>query len=117
MAEPLFRVFDEDNSGELNFYEFMCIKNAAIDTVEDKLNWIFLAFDHDCGGTIDVEEIKETVEAFFKINGKEGDEKAIEEYVSGIKEAVDKDGDGEITREEFVNNAMKSSFICKLMSN
>ena len=29
-----------------------------LDTPEDKLNWIFTAFDTDGGGTIDVEEIR-----------------------------------------------------------
>ena len=107
----MFRVFDEDKSGELNFFEFMqvffsppskidivhCLlpalnqfwhaktifykikevtklyhthnqENYKYDlqannvtnlyTPEDKLNWIFTAFDTDGGGTIDVEEIR-----------------------------------------------------------
>ena len=29
-----------------------------LDTPEDKLNWIFTAFDTDGGGTIDIEEIR-----------------------------------------------------------
>ena len=47
----LFDVFDEDASGSINFYEFMMIKKAAdMDTPEQKLNWIFMAFDTDNSG-------------------------------------------------------------------
>ena len=28
LAEIIFRVFDEDNSGSLNFYEYMMVKNT-----------------------------------------------------------------------------------------
>ena len=108
-------MFDEDNSGALNFYEFMCIKNAAINTPEEKLSWIFIAFDQDGGGTIDVDEIRDTVVALFKMSGQEEDEEAIQECVDGIRSAVDADGDGEITLEEFVMNAMNSDFICELI--
>ena len=43
-AECLFRVFDEDSSGTLNFYEWMCIKYAKMPTPRDKLDWIFKAW-------------------------------------------------------------------------
>ena len=35
--------------------------------------------------------------------------------VQEILEAIDEDNDGEITKDEFVNNAMKSQFIKDLM--
>ena len=108
-------MFDEDSSGALDFYEFICIKNASINTTEEKLNWIFTAFDQDGGGKIEVDEIRDTVEAFFKITGKEDDEDDIEECVGKIRDDVDIDGDGEITKEEFILNALKSEFICELI--
>merc|ERR1712062_626778 len=58
MAESLFRVFDEDNSGNLNFFEYLQANSVTnLDSDEDELNWIFMAFDQDGGGFIDVKEI------------------------------------------------------------
>ena len=57
MAEAFFRVFDEDKSGALSFYEYMLVKTAPnLENTESKLGWIFQAFDNDGGGTIDKTE-------------------------------------------------------------
>ena len=63
------------------------------------------------------------VEAVYKISNKnpveEGQENIPEEIsdcVEEIIEAVDADGDGIITKEEFVANAMKSATIAKIMN-
>ena len=61
MAEALFKAFDEDNNGALSFYEYMLVKTAPkLDNIEDRLGWLFNAFDNDGGGSIDnLEVIKE----------------------------------------------------------
>ena len=51
-------MFDEDKSGSLSFEEWVEASQApALDTTEEKLSWIFTAFDSDGGGSIDYEEI------------------------------------------------------------
>ena len=120
MAEAFFRVFDEDNSGALSFYEYTMVKNAPnLDSPEQKIDWIFTAFDQDDGGTIDVEEAFEIVVALFKMAGKSTtgirSEIEIEDCVDNIIDAVDTDGDGVITKEEFVQNAMNSDFIFNMV--
>ena len=58
MAEAFFRVFDEDKSGALSFYEYMLVKTAPkLESQEDRLGWIFHAFDSDGGGSIDNTEV------------------------------------------------------------
>jgi len=37
--------------------------------------------------------------------------------VTDIRKAVDTDGDGEITKEEFVTHALKSRFLQKMLEN
>ena len=77
-------MFDDDDSGNLNFAEFIqadSVKN--LDTPEDKLGWMFDAFDADGGwdrisliccsfnfnpgrGTVDAEEITSIVVGLFR---------------------------------------------------
>ena len=58
MADAFFRVFDEDKSGSLSFYEYMLVKTAPkLESQEDRLGWIFHAFDSDGGGSIDNTEV------------------------------------------------------------
>ena len=59
LAESLFRIFDCDENNCLNYYEWRAVRRAAsLTTVEEKLDWIFDAFDLDGGGSIDVLEVK-----------------------------------------------------------
>ena len=70
----LVRVFDEDNSGTLNFFEWYQASNVKnMSSIEEKLNWIFTAFDADGGGSIDLEEITEIVRWMFRFAGIEED--------------------------------------------
>lgn len=60
-------MFDEDSSGTLNFFEWFQASNVKnMSTIEEKLNWIFTAFDADGGGSIDPEEITEIVKWMFR---------------------------------------------------
>ena len=45
-------------------YDLQANNVTNLDTPEDKLNWIFTAFDTDGGGTIDVEEIRYSFNIF-----------------------------------------------------
>ena len=116
MAESLFRVFDEDNSGKLDFTEYMLASNCtSLSQPEEKLNWIFNVFDEDGGGSIDIDEVIKLVIELTNMGGVETDKEVLLACVQDIIEAVDADRDGDITREEFVSNAMKSNFIRNLL--
>ena len=88
LAEALFRVFDEDGSGNLDFSEFVQVRGDQdqprcimwswlyadlkannvknLDTPEAKLGWMFDAYDADGGGTVDAEEITSIVVGLFR---------------------------------------------------
>ena len=85
-AKALVRVFDEDNSGTLTFYEWYQATNVKnMTTPEEKLNWIFSAFDADNGGSIDVEEIREIVVWMFRFAGIEEDIDLLESCVIDVR--------------------------------
>ena len=84
---------------------------SDLNTPEDKLKWMFTASDADGGGSIDVAEIKDIVIGLFRLAGIEEDDDLLETCVTDVLEAVDKDGDGDISKEEFVKNAMQSKLI------
>ena len=76
---------------------------------------MFTAFDGDGGGSIDVGEIKDIVIGLFRLAGIEEDDVLLDTCVTDVLEAVDKDGDGDISKEEFVKNAMQSKFIFNML--
>ena len=115
-AQALFRVFDEDNSGTLSFYEYMQAANLKkMQKPEEKLMWIFSAFDADGGGSIDVEEIREIVVWLFRLAGIEEDEDLLASCSIDVRETIDEDKDGDISMEEFVKNAMNSRFVAGML--
>ena len=116
MAESLFRIFDEDDSGTMDFNEFMMASNCThLSSAKDKLEWIFKVFDEDGGGSIDIDEVIKLVIGLFNMNGKEEDKEVLLACVLDILEVIEVDSNGEITRDEFVNNAMKSGFIQNIL--
>ena len=117
MGESLFRVFDEDKSNSLSFQEFFqAINITDLETPEDKLNWIFTAFDSDGGGSIDVDEIRDIVVGLFRLAGIEEDEDMLASCATDVRATIDEDGDGDISKEEFVKNALGSKFIADVLT-
>ena len=59
IGQAVFKVFDKDDSGTMDFVEYMQAKNAlSLNSVDDKLEWIFCLFDSDGGGSVDLREIE-----------------------------------------------------------
>ena len=77
--------------------------------------WIFKVFDEDGGGTIDIDELIKIVIGLFNMNGEILDREVILACVIELMDIIDEDGNGEITRDEFIQNGMKSGFIRNLM--
>merc|ERR1712045_740234 len=116
LNDALFRVFDEDDSGTLNFFEWFQASNVKdMETIEEKLHWIFTAFDADGGGSIDSEEIVEIVKWMFRFAGIEQDPDLLASCVIDVRATIDQDGDGDISKEEFIKNSMSSPFIAEVL--
>ena len=117
LSDSLFRIFDTDNSGTMDFDEYMlALKATNLTAPSDKLRWIFDVFDNDGSGTISTNEIEFLILGLFKMSGHQVVEGDLEEACKDIMMNVDSDGDGEITRQEFIENGLKSPFVASLLT-
>ena len=51
----------------------------------------------------------------LRMAGIQEDDEMLPSCVEDVRASIDLDGDGDITKEEFVRNALKSDFISKLL--
>ena len=58
-----------------------------------------------------------TIEALYRMSGKELVEEEIRRSTQEIWDTIDTDKDEEITKEEFIANALNNEFITGLFSN
>ena len=115
----IFRIFDNDNNGFMDFKEFlMALDVTTCKTSEDKLRWTFQLYDIDGNGTIDLEEMISIIEILDDLGGKEVGEKYLvlgkPELLTPAKDraremmrAVDQNGDGGISLEEWLRIGKK----------
>ena len=95
--------FDPDGLGELSFEEFlniMCTKMCEKDT-KDEILKAFRLFDDDDTGKITFKNLKRVA--------KELGENLTDQELQEMIEEADRNGDGEISQEEFLRVMKKTS--------
>ena len=97
------------------------------------LSWIFNVFDEDGGGSINLEEVHKLVLSLLQLTeaGDKGEENVqaciqVRDILSheeiemlwsqAIIQTMDEDGDGTISKEEFIDNALKIEFINNILN-
>ena len=105
-AELVFGVFDIDRSGLIDFEKFIAaLTVTSRGTVQEKSEWAFRLYDLNDDGMISEEEITTVVTAIYKV--LEGqvqlpeDEMTPSMRVAKIFRAMNQDGDGLLSRDEF----------------
>jgi len=95
----VWRMYDTNMDGSIDFSEFMmALQIMSSGTLEENLEQIFRVFDINNDGRIEKREMRRIVKDLGKMVGIKDKDEATREAFN----EMDEDGDGEVTKDEFV---------------
>merc|ERR1712181_99947 len=104
-VDRIFRIFDKDGNGSIDFKEFMLATDmTASGSPEEKLRWAFKMYDKDDSETIGTLHEMEGVNKEFASAQAEK-----------IFEQLDEDGNGEPSEEEFCGGCTQDPDLMRLL--
>ncbi|XP_072168949.1 neurocalcin homolog [Diadema setosum] len=122
-VDNVFRTFDTDKNGTIDFREFVCgISVLSRGSHYQKLAWVFSLYDIDNDGYITKEEMLNIITAKCKLV-VEVDQQLPSEFknltpemiTEQIFQKVDEDGDGKLTLSEFLEGVTNNPAIVSLL--
>lgn len=105
-SEFIFRAFDSlSKDGFIQFDEFLIAMyiHSNASTKQEKLEWLFNAYDRDGNGLIDYEEINLIVHALFILYGIDREQHSVAYTAYEIMAILDLNNDDKISKQEFFN--------------
>ena len=118
--EHVFRTFDEDRSGRIDFQEFIqALSITQAGKPEDKLDLAFRLYDIDGNGKIERAEMIEIMKSLcLLISDDKGSGQSLDpdKRTSEIFAKMDADNDGVITRDEFIRGCMADQVLYGMLA-
>ncbi|NWR82181.1 CSEN protein, partial [Centropus unirufus] len=111
-AHFLFDAFDADGNGAICFQDFAVGLSVLLQgTVQQKLTWAFNLYDVNKDGCITKEEMLEIVRSIYDMLGRSTSppprDSAPTEHVEIFFQKMDRNGDGVVTFEEFLETCQQ----------
>ena len=118
MEKHVFRMYDSDKDGFIDFTEFMLVFHIMSDgTVEEVLTKIFRVFDVNGDGVISSKEMNKLIKDMYGLLRTEDPNIAAKDMIAKTAYAeMDKNKDGKITKEEFVTACSGQEEISKMLA-
>jgi Ca2+-binding EF-hand superfamily protein len=99
ISEFVFRAFDKDKSGSIDFNEFMISYTlTSRGDLEQKLDYAFNLYDADNSGYLEANEIKPVIWAMFDLMGADKKGQNIHQIVQECMKELDTEPDAKITK-------------------
>ena len=119
-CEHVFRTFDTDQNGCIDFEEFLlAMYVTSAGSAEEKLKWAFRMHDVDGNGVIDPDEMSKVVEAIYGMWCEDSTEPttiSAKERAMKIFRRMDENEDGHLTEEEFLQGCLEDDELSKLLA-
>ncbi|KAK3589652.1 hypothetical protein CHS0354_015150 [Potamilus streckersoni] len=117
-AEHVFRTFDANGNGMVDFKEFilgLCISGST--DFETKLKWAFKMYDINGDGFITKDEMQQIIQAIYKMTNCMISDKMDhpDQLTDDLFKSIDSNHDEKITWEEFIRGASHLPIIVNLL--
>merc|ERR1719270_940665 len=112
LQQKAFGQFDKHNDGNVNFRDFLMVVHLTSNgSAEDKLRTMFSLYDLDGNGVIEAREMESVLSDVCSMMNKDS-------YGQSEKmfQMMDKDKDGKITEQEFIQASLQDQDLVRMLS-
>ncbi|GFU45463.1 calsenilin [Nephila pilipes] len=120
-AHYVFKAFDHDGSGTINFQEFVLgLSTISRGSPTEKLQWTFNLYDINGDGCITREEMREIINSIYNLLGRFTEPcvsaEATRDHADRVFDKLDMNKDGIVTFDEFLETCLHDENITKSLS-